>query len=518
MNDNFPSQLLQALTLGSSTESSYQSSNHRFALEECNRAFEAASPSTLSTLPAPSNSLLHKVTHVLESILLQDIPNDKVDTGSASGTCNSETMVYSEYLRAAKNVLRWNLIWQSLQPISAMSTPARTPAAVSGLDDNNQDEGSSDEDPNSTNGNPFEALQQFSMLSLYMSHLNASIGIPSRQEEARYATLCLLHATYHNTIDTSNKEQQEEQQHSPLEYLVQDLSYLQIFCKVMLNVASTRAVQLANLRLLHNLMVSLPSFVKNLPQCKLSDAYDDEDINNNAVVPLTNINTVQDLLLYHVDVCTRVEDGGGDDNNDDRHQEVVTELTRILYILRAGRTMDAQILKRLLLPPESRLLAIMLLTDTPTGTVMEMDVQSVLLDAFEAQVSAVVDHTLLGSEATSALTPVLMLFNNLCQSHNEFRQATRSRIFPNPIDLSAAAANPNETRMTPADAPPGTLRNKCIRLLSWTESHTKRWMAELLWIVCDGNAEEYVQRVGLGNAMPLLNARGLMELPTTDQS
>ncbi|KAI2500994.1 hypothetical protein MHU86_13468 [Fragilaria crotonensis] len=515
MNDNFPSQLLQALSLVSSTESSYQSSNHRFALEECNRAFEAASPSTLSTLPAPSNSLLHKVTHVLESMLLQDIPNDSDDTGSASGTGNSETLVYSEYLRAAKNLLRWNLIWQSLQPISAMSTPAPTPAAVSGLDDDNQDEGGSGENLNSNNGNPFEALQRFSMLSLYMSHLNASIGIPSRQEEARYATLCLLHATYHNTIDTSNKEQQEEQQQSPLEYLVQDLSYLQIFCKVMLNVASTRAVQLANLRLLHNLMVSLPSFVKDLHQCKLSDAYDED--NKNAVVPLTNINTVQDLLLYHVDVCTSVEDGGGDDN-DDRHQEVVTELTRILYILRAGRTMDAQLLKRLLLLPESRLLAIMLLTDTPTAAVIEMDVKSILMDAFEAQVSAVVDQTLLGTEATSALTPVLMLFNNVCQNHIEFRQATRSRIFPNPIDSSSAAGNPNDTRMTPADAPPGTLRNRCIRLLSWTESHTKRWMAELLWIVCDGNAEEYVQRVGLGNAMPLLNARGLMELPTTDQS
>jgi hypothetical protein len=463
-------------------------------------------------MPAPSHSLLYKVSHTLESILLQDIPNDTVSTGSTSCIHCAETMEYSEYLRAAKNLLRWNLIWQSLHRIRATPTQAAIQSSVLFRSDDKNENAEHGEELQFNDANPLEALQQFSMLRLYSSHLNANIGVPSRQEEARYATLCLLHATYHNTIDPRNKQREGEQKQSPLEFLVQDLSYLQLFCKVMLNVATTRTVQLANLRLLHNLLVSLPSFVKELSQYKLIDAYDEHS--TDVVVPLSNINTVQDLLQRHLDMCTCGEDGGGDN---DRQQEVVNELTRILYILRAGRIMDAQLLQRLLLQPESRLLAIMLLTDTPTATVMNMEVQSILLDTFEAQVSVVVDQTLLGSESASALTPVLMLFNNLCQNHVEFRQATRRCIFPNPIALSsaAAAASPNLTKLSPADAPPGSLRNKCIRLLTWTESHTKRWMAELLWILCDGNAEEYVQRVGLGNAMPLLHARGLMELPST---
>jgi Guanine nucleotide exchange factor synembryn len=99
----------------------------------------------------------------------------------------------------------------------------------------------------------------------------------------------------------------------------------------------------------------------------------------------------------------------------------------------------------------------------------------------------------------------------------DFCTTTRHYIFPNPVTLPSSAAKPClavTTNMSPADAPRGSLRYKCIRLLTWTESHTKRWMAELLWMLCDANAEEYTYRVGMGNAMPLLHARGLVELPT----
>ena len=499
MSDNFPSQLIQAVALQSSSSSSHD--DMHVALVECNRAFEAGSPSALLTSTTPSTSLLSQLAQVLETMLCQDI----ADTGANEDVTNDKTVQvldnvdndysYSEYLRAAKNVLRWNLIWRSQQQKRTMPT-------VSILDNNNDQNG---------NRNPLEALQNFGMLRVYMSHLNASIGIQARQDEARYATLCLLHATYHNPDDASR----EREQPSPLEFLVQDLSYLRTFCKVMLNTETNRLVQLANLRLLHNLLASLPSFVKELSQYKIFDS--DKDVNN-IWIPLASINTVLDLLLYHVDVCSRQLESGDEtiNNDNNRQQELVAELMRILYILRAGKIMIAQVLKRLLLQTETRLLAIMLLADTPTKIVMEMEVESILLDALEAQVSVVVDQMLLGSEAASALTPILMLIHNLCQSHDEFRNATRNRIFPNPVNLSPSTTKSSldKTTMSPADAPPGSLRYKCIRLLSWTESHSKRWMAELLWILCGANKHEYTYRVGMGNAMPLLHARGLVELPT----
>ena len=63
--------------------------------------------------------------------------------------------------------------------------------------------------------------------------------------------------------------------------------------------------------------------------------------------------------------------------------------------------------------------------------------------------------------------------------------------------------------MSPLDAPKDTLRGKLVVLLSWAESYIKRCTAELLWTLCNSNGIEYVHRVGLGNALPLLNAKGL---------
>jgi hypothetical protein len=68
--------------------------------------------------------------------------------------------------------------------------------------------------------------------------------------------------------------------------------------------------------------------------------------------------------------------------------------------------------------------------------------------------------------------------------------------------------------MGPLDAPKDTLRGKLVMLLSWAESYIKRCTAEFLWALCNSSANEYVHRVGMGNALPLLNAKGLASIPT----
>jgi hypothetical protein len=411
---DFPDQLLQAL-------SSLK------ALQDCNNAVET--DPHLSNPGGVGEESLSEVASELESLLSQHNNPDNV----------------MEYLRATKNLLKWNL--QNMPP----------------------------------NNDQLACLQSKENLDVYMQFLEASIGKEEEQETARFATLCLFYATYSTQRD------------GLFDHLVDKLSYLRVLCSVLSNGKTTTSVQLANLRLLHSLLVSLPGFCKVVSKHGITVV--EEDMRFSA----TN---VQDLLLFLLVWCM--------EEFQDRKLEVATEILRILYVLRAGRTMSEELLKQLLLLPDCRLATITLLMDAPAAIIVEMDVQSLLLETLETQVAAVVDQTLLGSEAASAMTPILVVTHNLCRSDQDYKGATKDFIFPNPLDSNASSK-----AMSPSDAPKGSLRFKCIQLLGGgTDSHTKRLTAELLWTLCDEVADEYTKRVGLGNAILLLNAKGLMELPT----
>jgi hypothetical protein len=58
------------------------------------------------------------------------------------------------------------------------------------------------------------------------------------------------------------------------------------------------------------------------------------------------------------------------------------------------------------------------------------------------------------------------------------------------------------------------LRWKLVKLMSWIKGHVKRTAGELLWTVCDWKEQEFVWRISFGNGLPILCAKGLVELPS----
>jgi hypothetical protein len=113
----------------------------------------------------------------------------------------------------------------------------------------------------------------------------------------------------------------------------------------------------------------------------------------------------------------------------------------------------------------------------------------------------------------------MSVVNKFCIRSEAFRRKAKLFIFPQEaeerfLNLVAEAATQQAKNMHPLDAPKGTLRWKLVKLMSWTEGHVKRTAGELLWTLCDQKEQEFVQRIGLGNALPILCTKGLVELPS----
>jgi hypothetical protein len=131
--------------------------------------------------------------------------------------------------------------------------------------------------------------------------------------------------------------------------------------------------------------------------------------------------------------------------------------------------------------------------------------------------------------AAAALTPVLAVLHKFCQADAECRCAAQRFVFP-PRDSEEpdrpaeevkeveprARASPSSAgkKMKPLDAPKGSLRAKMIRLLTWPQSHIKRFAGELLWVLCDQDSAKFVRTVGMGNAIAILGSKGVIDLPS----
>ena len=143
----------------------------------------------------------------------------------------------------------------------------------------------------------------------------------------------------------------------------------------------------------------------------------------------------------------------------------------------------------------------------------------------EIQVSDVVKSSRCGNTVATALVPSLVVLNRFSQDSPLVLQQVREAIFPPSAEVAFQEKAAAETakvngqgvgakNMSPLDAPRDSLRWKLIRLMTWTESHTKRVVSELLWTLCHGDAKEFVLRTGFGNAMPMLGLKGLVEMPS----
>jgi Guanine nucleotide exchange factor synembryn len=67
-----------------------------------------------------------------------------------------------------------------------------------------------------------------------------------------------------------------------------------------------------------------------------------------------------------------------------------------------------------------------------------------------------------------------------------------------------------QRKMDPSDIPKGTLRARLIGSMISLDSLLKRYCAELLYALCDKNTGEFVSRTGFGNAIALMQIKGLI--------
>jgi hypothetical protein len=309
---------------------------------------------------------------------------------------------------------------------------------------------------------------------------------------------------------------------------VENLGFVSVLLRVLL-INNNPVVLVSLIRIIHNLLASLPGTIKRVEEARIqcidskapwTARFDGTEVN------LQNILT--SILMWSLQATPAFP---GDAT--DRRADLVLEILRVLYILRAGRhildneTM-AQLMAYFLMLPNgldraysSKLAAISLLMDTPaeySEQLVEQKRVLPLLAVLDSQVSQVVDSSEVGNAAAAALVPILSVLNKFSIHSQAFRNKVKKHVFPPEAEehfsfLRAEAELKPKRNMNPLDAPNDTIRGKLIKLMTWTEGHVKRTASELLWTICDENEKEFISRVGMGNALPLLSSKGLFHLP-----
>ncbi len=182
---------------------------------------------------------------------------------------------------------------------------------------------------------------------------------------------------------------------------------------------------------------------------------------------------------------------------------------------RNNENTDAAVCKRTL---RCKLSAVSILMDSDASFgkyLAENDSLGALLDIFQYQVDDVVDNTKVDGSATASLVPILVVLNRYATADSTVQGTIKKFVFPAETEknIQQSTAKNRKNKMSPLDAPKDTLRGKLIALLSWVDGYIKRCSAELMWTICDSNSSEFTSRVGLGNALPLLNSKGLSPIP-----
>lgn len=129
----------------------------------------------------------------------------------------------------------------------------------------------------------------------------------------------------------------------------------------------------------------------------------------------------------------------------------------------------------------------------------------------------------------TTLPPILDCLMKICQASPKGKRYLKEWIFPAEDDArwmpeyekAKEAAKTDEkakkdfddARMHPADAPKYSCRAQLIKLMCETEVITKRLVSELLYLVCDEDANEFILRCGMGSAIAFLQIKKLMPMP-----
>jgi hypothetical protein len=365
-------------------------------------------------------------------------------------------------------------------------------------------------------------------------------------EWARNCSLYLFYATY-------SPFPGDETTQKGMNHLIKELSFPETAVDILCRIDSV-ALALSLIRNLHNMAVSFQGAAKSILDIRIQ-------LNpSSSTAPWLSRN--DEPLITFVSICTSIASWslveaqpdfpGGDP--DDKRSELMVEILNAFYALRVGlqlkesnSTSNSSVQGNLALADlVIRILKLSRPSDSLTATVSDTIEKRIkqcklatvsllmdsdpsfgkqilqshsinnLLEILTNQVNDVVDNTKVDGSAVASLVPILALLNKYSMGNSDFRQQVRNSVFPPDLEeqfQEKVKGITTSSNMSPLDAPKDTLRGKLVTLLSWAESYIKRCAAELLWTICNSDATEYVHRVGLGNALPLLNAKGLASMP-----
>jgi hypothetical protein len=412
------------------------------------------------------------------------------------------------YVRTIKNFLRWYL--QIFLPRNSFTSPS-----------------------------PVQRLQSSAILKLMIVMLvklvegNGIENNNSNQSLARNINLFIFYATFRFMPE-------DEHVTTLMKHLTQNLDFLTTALQI-LTMPCTTQLALSVVRNIHNIAASSSDGRKSVVDMSMNFT----QFNRNYPAPwLSNVGhqTLTFKLLFEAVLLWCIQsEPPYPGTEEDKRVELVDEILAYFYATKAGAAISESsqsgkvILDLLKLAPkdsndandarifQTKLQIVSLLMDAQPSfakTLVERDAVSTLIDILRVQAANIVDKTRVDKSAVAALIPILVCLNTFCKSNHHFLSLVKSSVFPPEAEetfqlkveeqISLLHGRKN---MGPLDAPPGTLRHKLIKLMTWTESYIKRCTGELMWTLCASDPKEFVFRVGVGNALPILNQRGLATIP-----
>jgi hypothetical protein len=396
---------------------------------------------------------------------------------------------------------------------------------------------------------PVRRLQSHPMLELYILLLErycANIHAGVHNELGRTLSLVIFYATYSPFVGDQHMQES-------LRHLVETLRFLELVLRILIRPCSA-ALALSLVRNVHNILVSFQGGAKVVATTTIhwdSSLATEGQIapwapNNEATeaIGVTFKSLLTDIALW----ALRCDPPFPGDDEEDKRSELVTEILSSFYALRLGSELrqipnnregtriaklvlellhissnKSDIQKREKRAYRCQLLAVSLLMDAHPSFVDYLasnDAILPLLEIMEIQVTSAVEETRVDQSTTAELVPILVVVHKVAMGSETARRSVKDRIFPPENETyfldkirQQKAASSGQRNMGPLDAPRGTLRWKMCRLMTWTEAHVKRCTNELMWTICSSDATEFVYRTGLGNAMPMLNLKGYVDIP-----
>ena len=515
---DFPQQLSTALKDGSNNTSVNQARNRvcedvekflsappQFGNSEADNIQDGALDAMMESSALIFKGLVQSVQQnidVTENVNIEDDPVKAALDAKQIYVVHKDQLdreVLSFYIRAGKNLLRWYI--QIFLSQNAPSLPS-----------------------------PVKRLQNTGIIELLVCFLENQIESmdSTNQDMERDISLYLFYATFSAFPGDETSE-------VALRYLILDLSFTKTVLKFLVK-PCTPALLVALVRNVHTALVSLQGAEEEVLSSEISFIELPSEVATWVSKDASEVTFCS--ICIHILQWALNSEPTFPGQEDDRRFDLVLEILGAFYALRIGQKLDGSeankrlfqcILDILRLPEESekdiiqcKTSVVSLLMDS--NPVVSKDLVSngcfvSLLELMDKQVQRIIEDVKVDDGAAAAIVPVLLVLNKFSTAHMDMRKTVKEYVFPQDAEqtfrqkVEEHESTSKKRNMGPLDAPKGTLRWNLISLLTWPQGHIKRCTGELLWTLCSFDATEFVHRVGFGNGMPLLGAKGLVKMP-----